>query len=491
MDQTCVLGLDLGTSALKAVVTTVDGQLLAQASEPLALSQPQPLHSEQHPHDWMLAANKAVLRLRGLLPGSRWRNICALGIAGQMHGAVLLDARGEVLRPAILWNDGRSQAQCDELESKEPASRTITGNRAMAGLTAPKLMWLAEHEPDCFARVAQVLLPKDYLVWRLTGEYSTDVSDAAGTLWLNLASRTWSDAMLDASGMRRSQLPPVHESADVIGTLAQSWTRHWALPDGIQVVAGAGDNAAAALGVGVVGAGEGLLSLGTSGVIFVATGAPQPHPARGLHAFCHAVPGRWHQMAVLLSAASALSWWSKLIGSTPEAATAALVQGEVRCNAPLFLPYLSGERTPHADPCAKASWLGLHSGVERDDMTYAVLEGVSFAMADALQVLNEAGTVPTRLLAVGGGARSGHWLQQLANVLGTTLEQPAEAEVGPALGAARLAVLGLGLPQHRVLKPPLLARIFTPWQEATELHAPRLARFRQAYAPLRALGPHC
>ena len=485
------IGLDLGTSGIKAVLLSADGLLLAEAVAPLTVSRPQPLWSEQAPADWLAAVNTAMAALRAQAEPALWAQVRALAVAGQMHGAVLLDAHGQVLRPAILWNDGRCQAQCAALEALEPATRQITANRAMAGFTAPKLMWVAQHEPQLFARVSQVLLPKDWLVYQLTGLYASEMSDAAGTLWLDVAQRRWSPQMLAASGMRPDQLPPLHEGPDAVGALLPGWCQAWGLLAPVQVAAGAGDNAGGALGVGVVNPGDALLSLGTSGVIFVATGGPQANPARGVHTFCHALPGTWHQMAVMLSASSALSWWCGITGTDPARLLAVLPQGGVRQAAPLFLPYLSGERTPHADPGACASFIGLTHGHSRDDLSYAVIEGVAFAFADGWAALQQtppgAGPRPQRLLAIGGGARSATWLQLLADVLQMPIDQPAGAEVGPALGAARLALLSLGLDRAVVLRPAQIAASFTPWPANVQILQSRLARYRAAYAPLRAL----
>ena len=481
------IGIDLGTSGVKAVLLAADGQLLAEATVPLTVSRPQPLWSEQSPSDWLAALNQAMAALRAQAGAAHWAGVRALAMAGQMHGAVLLDGAGRVLRPAILWNDGRSQAQCAELEAREPATRRITANRAMAGFTAPKLMWVAQHEPALFRQVATVLLPKDWLVLQLTGVRSSEMSDAAGTLWLDVAQRRWSPDMLAASGMRPEQMPALHEGCDVVGHLLPRWCAEWGLPADVQVAAGAGDNAGGAVGVGVVRTGDAFLSLGTSGVIFVATDGPQANPERGVHTFCHALPGAWHQMAVMLSASSALSWWCGITGREPAELLAGLAPGSVREAAPLFLPYLSGERTPHADPGSTGSFIGLTHAHDRDDLSYAVLEGVAFAFADGLAALQEAGSRPARLLAIGGGARSEAWLQLLADVLALPLDRPAGAEVGPALGAARLALLSLGLLRDAVVQPPPLARSFEPQAANASVLQARLARFREAYAPLRAL----
>lgn len=485
--EACVIGLDLGTSGVKAVLLAASGRLLAEAVTPLEVSRPQPLWSEQQPADWWAATDLAMLRLREAADPAHWQRVSALAVAGQMHGAVLLNAQSEVLRPAILWNDGRSQAQCAELEAREPATRRITANRAMAGFTAPKLMWVAQHEPEVFSQVAKVLLPKDWLVWKLAGVMSSDCSDAAGTLWLDVAKRAWSDPMLRASGMHLAQMPTLHEGPDVVGMLLKQWTQAWDLPADVRVAAGAGDNAAGAVGVGVVRPGEAFLSLGTSGVIFVATDGPQANPERGVHTFCHALPNTWHQMAVMLSASSALSWWCGITGTQPGELLAALKVGEVRDDAPLFLPYLSGERTPHADPGSTGGFLGLTHAHSRNDMSYAVLEGVAFAFADGMAALREAGSHPASLLAIGGGSRSDVWLQLLADVLQLPIRRPSGAEVGPALGAARLALMSLGLARDEVVTAPEIETSFKPDARREAVLASRAARFRAAYAPLRAL----
>ena len=490
--EACVIGLDLGTSAVKAVLLSSSGRLLAEAMIPLEVSRPQPLWSEQNPTDWWAATDAVMRRLRDAADPAEWQRVRALAVAGQMHGAVLLNAAGDVLRPAILWNDGRSQAQCAELEAREPASRRITANRAMAGFTAPKLMWVAQHEPPIFAQVAKVLLPKDWLVWQLTGVMSSDCSDAAGTLWLDVAERAWSPAMLSASGMHLAQIPELHEGPDVVGNVSEALCRTWGLPPDVSLAAGAGDNAAGAVGVGVVRPGEAFISLGTSGVIFVATDGPRANPLRGVHTFCHALPDTWHQMAVLLSASSALSWWCTVTGAAPADVLASLGEAEVHrdvsINAPLFLPYLSGERTPHADPGCTGSFHGLTHAHSRDHLSYAVIEGVAFAFADGMAALAEAGSKPSSLLAIGGGARSDLWLQLLADVLGVPIHRPAGAEVGPALGAARLALMSLGMARDDVVTAPGIERTFEPNPARASLLALRLARFRAAYAPLRALS---
>ncbi len=481
------IGIDLGTSGIKAVLLAADGTLLGEANVPLTVQRPKPLWSEQHPADWLKAVDAAVAQLREQAGAQAWSQVGALGAAGQMHGAVLLDRSGAVLRPAILWNDGRSQAQCEEIERREPATRRITANRAMAGFTAPKLLWVKQHEPEVFAKVAKVLLPKDWLVHQLVGALSSDCSDAAGTLWLDVAARRWSEPMLAVTGLGVQHMPDLHEGSDAVGRLLPEWTSRWGLPEGVRVAAGAGDQAGGAVGVGVVRPGDGFVSLGTSGVLFVATAGANANPERGVHTFCHAMPATWHQMAVMLSASASLSWWSGITGAEPGALLQGINAAAMREVAPLFLPYLSGERTPHADPAATGSFLGLTHAATRDALSYAVIEGVAFSFADGLQALQHAGTQPERLLAIGGGARSDLWLQLMADALGIAIERPAGAEVGPALGAARLALLASGALPAEVLRTPPVARRFEPDQAAGAALAPRLARYRAAYAPTRAL----
>jgi len=317
---------------------------------------------------------------------------------------------------------------------------------------------------------------------------SSDCSDAAGTLWLDVAGRRWSDAMLHASGLSLRHMPDLHEGSDLVGGLLPEWCLRWGLPKGVGVAAGAGDNAGGAVGVGITTPGDGFVSLGTSGVLFVATPDARANPERGVHTFCHALPGTWHQMAVMLSASASLSWWGGITGPEPGELLNGMDSAAERAVAPIFTPYLSGERTPHADPGATGSFLGLTHAATRRSLSYAVIEGVAFSFADGLQALREAGTEPKRLLAIGGGARSDTWLQLMADALGKAVERPAGAEVGPALGAARLALLALGLPAAEVLRTPPIARRFEPDAAAAAALAPRLQRYRDAYAPTRALS---
>jgi xylulokinase len=434
------LGIDLGTSAVKALLVDEQQRAVEQVSIPLAVQRPRPQWSEQDPEAWWRAAQGAIAALRDRRP-RQLAAVHAIGLAGQMHGAVLLDEHAHVLRPAILWNDGRSAEQCATLEARMPRSRTITGNLAMPGFTAPKLLWVAEHEPEIFRRIHKVLLPKDYLRLRLSGDYASDMSDAAGTLWLDVGQRAWSPAMLAATGFTEATMPQLFEGSAPTGTLHRGLAAAWGMPPDVVVAGGAGDNAAGAVGVGVIGPGQAFLSLGTSGVYFVAGAAFAPNPGGAVHAFCHCLPRTWHQMSVILSAASCVAWIAAACGAASEAALLGEIDASDRDPRVIFLPYLSGERTPHNDPHAKGVFFGLSHDTTRADLGRAVLEGVAFAFADAQDALLAAGTEIRQVAVIGGGARSLLWGRILASVLDRPLAYHGGGEIGPALGAARLARL--------------------------------------------------
>ncbi|GAB3246330.1 xylulokinase [Chitinimonas naiadis] len=440
------IGIDLGTSGLKAILLDRTGQVVASATAPLTVSRPHALWSEQDPADWWQACDVAMenlirqARTSGLDPAA----IEAIGLTGQMHGATVLDAAGLVLRPAILWNDGRAHAECAELEARVPAARQITGNLMMPGFTAPKLLWLARHEPDVFRRIAKVLLPKDYLRYRLSGDYASDMSDAAGTLWLDVARRDWSDALLDATGLSRSQMPRLYEGTAITGSLLPELAQRWGLGT-IPLVAGASDNAAGAIGVGIVNAGQAMLSLGTSGVYFAAADGYRSNPAGAVHSFCHALPETWHLMSVMLSAATCLDFTAGLTGYPDVAALLAdAEQAVVSDSTPFFLPYLSGERTPHNNPKASGGFFGLTATTGRAELARATLEGVGLGLLDGMDALEASGLTPQTITVIGGGSRSAYWVQMLADISGRTLIRRTGGEVGPALGAARLARLAMG-----------------------------------------------
>lgn len=481
-ERAIFLGIDIGTSGVKAVMTDEAGAVLAQSDAPLEVSLPQPLWSEQEPADWWAAASAAVLRL----PAAMRREIRGIGLAGQMHGATMLGEDDQPLRPAILWNDGRSSAECAELEIAEPASRQITGNLAMPGFTAPKLSWVRRHEPCIFDKIRTVLLPKDYIRLCMTGDKASDMSDSAGTLWLDVAARDWSDPMLFATGMDRSQMPRLYEGPEITGNLRAEVAALWGI-DRVPVVAGAGDNAAGAIGVGVIEDGQALISLGTSGVIFVATSSHRPNPDRAVHAFCHCLPAMWHQMSVHLSAASCIDWGARMTGLDVPAFLAAAKEAGPALGSELFLPYLSGERTPHNDPHVRGAVLGLDHGSGPGRLAAAILEGVAFSHADGIAALREAGTRVETLKVIGGGARSRYWGGILAAALDVRLEYLAGAEVGAAVGAAKLAMMGVtGARPEQACTAPGLEHLIEPDPALSEQLAPRLERFRRAYAAIRS-----
>ena len=485
------LGIDLGTSELKLVLLDRQHRLVASVGERLTVQRPAPLHSEQSPADWWDAMTRAMARLQAG-QAAALAQVRAIGLSGQMHGAVLMDAAGEVLRPAILWNDGRSGAECAELEAACPRLHAIAGNLAMPGFTAPKLLWVRRHEPEVFARTATVLLPKDWLRFMLTGERVGEMSDAAGTLWLDVAERRWSAEVLAACGLTEAQMPRLVEGSEASGTLRPELAARWGLPAGVIVAGGGGDNAASAVGIGAVRPGEGFVSLGTSGVIFLTSDRFRPNPASAMHAFCHALPGTWHQMSVMLSAANGLSWVTRLVGAASEGALleqVACLSPEQRERAPLFLPYLNGERTPHNNPHAQGSFFGLTNEHDAAALGWSVIEGVTFGLLDGWHALGVQPGEVAGLTLVGGGARSGLWAQLLADAIGVPMVTRHGGEAGGALGAARLAWLADGGTLDQVCPAPEIAATFSPDPAETARLAARHARFRALYRAVAGLFP--
>ena len=428
--MTQLVGLDVGTTGVKALALSPAGDVVARAEEAYELSTPQPGWAEQDPEDWWRAAKRALARLGG--------ETTAIGLSGQMHGLVVLDDRDRVLRPAILWNDQRTETECAEIEERVGLQRLIqlTGNRALTGFTAPKLLWLRRNEPATYAHIAHVLLPKDYVRLRLTGEHAIDVADASGTLLFDVARRRWSEEMLDVLELDPRWLPRALESPEISGTT----------DSGIPVAAGAGDQAAAALGVGVDRPGPVSVVLGTSGVVFAALPEFAADRQARVHAFCHAVPGGWHAMGVMLSAAGSLRWLRDALGSSHgyEELTTAAEAWPPGAEGLAFLPYLTGERTPHADPHARAAFTGITSRHDLAALVRAVLEGVAYGLRDSLELLRELGVDPRAGHASGGGARSELWLRILASVLGMPIRRTATDE-GSAYGAALLGGVAAGV----------------------------------------------
>jgi xylulokinase len=479
------LGIDIGTSGVKSVLVDDDQYIVAQATASLDVSRPHALWSEQNPEHWWRAVEDTII----ILNGDHAASIAAvrgIGLSGQMHGATVLGKADKPLRPAILWNDGRSEAECLELEQNVANSRAITGNLAMPGFTAPKLLWLKNHEPEIFSQIKKVLLPKDYVRLRLTGEYVSEMSDAAGTLWLDVAKRDWSKEMLNACDLGLEHMPFLVEGSEFAGTLKPELASKWGMNGAVTVAGGAGDNAAGAVGVGTVVPGKAFLSLGTSGVYFVANEKYSPNPEQAVHAFCHCLPGTWHQMSVILSAASCLSWVSELSGAQDETALLDEVEAAgLEKTGPIFLPYLSGERTPHNNPRALGVFFGMTHETDRAALGRAVLEGVAFAFADGQDALLSADASIESVSVIGGGARSRLWGRILASVLARPLIYHSDGEVGPAFGAARLGRLAVtGEAPQDVCSSPAIETIIEPEASLSTFYGERRGRFRRLYTAL-------
>ena len=459
-DPDCLIGLDVGTSGVKAVAISQAGRVVATAEEGYELSTPQPGWAEQDPEDWWRAAQSCLARL----PEG------PVGLSGQMHGLVVLDGGGSVLRPAILWNDQRTAAECAEIETRVGLERLIelTGNRALTGFTAPKLLWLRRHEPETYARIRHVLLPKDYVRFRLTGERMIDAADASGTLLFDVANRRWSADVLDALELPGEWLPPAHESTEI---------------------AGAGDQAAAALGVGIASPGPVSVVLGTSGVVFAALESYAADPEARVHVFCHAVPATWHAMGVMLSAAGSAAWVRRTLGVDFGVLDEEAARWEPGTEGLLFAPYLAGERTPHADPDARGAFTGLSLRHDRGALWRGTLEGVAYGLRDSLELLRALGVRAEVGRVSGGGARSALWLRIVAAVLGLPLEL-TESEEGSAYGAALLAGVRAGVFSDAAEAVARCVRVrdrVEPdpgWREAYELG---YARYRKLYPSLRPL----
>ncbi len=478
--MTAVIGVDVGTTGVKAIAISPDGEVIAKAEQAYPLSTPRPGWSEQDPEDWWRAAQAALQALAA----AGIADVRGIGLSGQMHGLVCLDERDRVLRPAMLWNDQRTGAECAEIEARIGPERLVelTGNRAQTGFTAPKILWLRRHEPDVYSRISRILLPKDYIRLRLTGEHAIDVSDASGTLLFDVANRRWSEEVTEALEIPRSWLPRALESPEISGRTAH----------GVPVAAGAGDQAAAALGVGADRPGPLSLVLGTSGVVFAALPSYAAEPQARVHVFCHAVPGTWHAMGVMLSAAGSLQWFrDTLAAGVPfDDLDAQAEQRAPGSDGLIFLPYLAGERTPHADPDARGAFIGLSLRHDRASMVRAVMEGVAYGLRDSLELLKALGVRAVDGRASGGGARSRLWLSILASTLGLPVAITS-VEEGSAFGAALLGGVAGGVfgDVHEAVEACVRVReLVEPqpaWQEA---YADGYQRFRALYPALRGLG---
>ncbi|SDH14701.1 xylulokinase [Alloyangia pacifica] len=479
------IGLDLGTSSVIGLLCEA-GVPRAEARRALTTTSPMPYASEQDPEDWWRAAREVLAELVAGLPEGERRSITAIGLSGQMHGAVLLDASDAVLRPAMLWNDGRAHAECSALREALPGIGTLAGVPPLPGFTAPKLLWLARHEPQVHARIAHALLPKDYLGYRLHGGYATDPSDAAGTLWFDQAQRCWSGELCAISATDPAWLPPVLDGTQEAGRILPELAAELGLSPKVRIVTGGGDAATGAVAVGAVEDGTGLISLGTSAQFLQAGTGYRPNPGAFVHAFAHTLPDRWYQMAAMLNGARPMAWFAGVAGVE----IGALLQEAAavpEARVPLFLPYLTGERSPHGDPHIRGGFFGLEDSTSRAAMMRAVVEAVAFCFADAVESFGAAAQGPAALPALGGGAQSDLLLQSVADASGLTLFRPEGATSGPSLGAAKLAALATGaLSRGDLAQRPDAREVFSPRAQASLQD--RLERWRALYRALKPLA---
>jgi len=479
------LGIDLGTSGLRALLVNENGTPIGSAESKYEVSNPERGWSEQSPTQWIAALDDALAKLSAGF--DEFKRVRGIGVSGHMHGATLLDASGDVLRPCILWNDTRSEKEAAALDGLDQV-REISANIVFPGFTAPKLLWVKNNEPEVFEKVDKVLLPAAYLNYHLTGDYVADMSDSAGTSWLDVGQRDWSDRLLDAGAMSKDQMPRLVEGSAPAGLLRRELCDRWGLGKGIVVCGGAGDNAAAACGIGALKEGDGFVSLGTSGVVLVARDRFSPAPETAVHTFCHAVPDQWYQMGVMLSATDCLNWLSRITETSPKDLTAALGTSLQAPSDVRFLPYLSGERTPHNDAQIRGGFSGLSTSTGRDDLTRAVLEGVSFGLRDSLEALKSTGAQVDSLTAIGGGSVSEYWLSLLATILGIPLNIPKGREFGAALGAARLAKIAVtNATPSDVIHAPETGAIVRPNLDHLAAFEDAYQGFKSAYSGFKAI----
>ncbi len=475
------LGIDIGTSAVKTVLIDVTGTVLSDASVGLSIQHPHAGWAEQAPDDWWQAVVKAVRSACADQPPPS-----AIGLSGQMHGAVLLDKTHKAIRPAILWNDSRAEADCNSLSNTHPHLAQLAGVRAMPGLTAPKLLWLSREEPNNFKAISHLLSAKDYIGLRLHGACITDPSDAAATWWFDQAQRDWAPALQTATASDPGWFPPILGGDEQAGQLSQSAAEQLGLPRGIPIATGAGDAVAGAIALGAVRDGDGFVSLGTSGQLFVVTDRYAAAPDQGLHSFAHTLPGLWYQMAAMLNGARPMQWFADMTGAPIETLLAE-AQDAPLPGTPICLPYLTGERTPHGDSKIRSAFIDLSNDTTRGQMMRAVIEAIAYSFADARAALEAARPMPCTLQAIGGGARSALLLQTMADVIGVTLNRSEDAAIGPAIGAAKLAAMCIGDLSVSDLHQPETRQEFRPDPEASARHESRLRRYRALYPALQSL----
>ena len=480
------IGIDLGTSGTKFLLVAANGEILAENTQSYGVCYPHSGWSEQSPELWYKAA---LTGLKKLLQGQDKSAVKGISFGGQMHGLVVLDKDDNVIRPCILWNDGRTEKQTkylNEVIGKEKLSE-YTGNIAFAGFTAPKILWIKENEPENFAKIAKIMLPKDYLAYKLSGSFCTDYSDASGMLLLDVKNRRWSQKMCDVCGISEQKLPKLYESYEVVGTLKKEIADELGLSEGVKIIAGAGDNAAAAVGTGVVGEGGCNISLGTSGTLFVSGEKYAEDKVNALHSFCHA-DGGWHLMGCILSAASCNAWWSdKILETNNYAKEQEGLEEYLGKNEVYFLPYLMGERSPHNDVNARGAFIGMRPDTTRKQMTLAVLEGVTFALRDCLEAAKKNGIEVKKTKLCGGGAKSPLWRKTVANVVNISVEIP-QTEQGPSYGGAMLAMVGCG--EYKTVKESVekivkVKETVYPDQKIAELYEKRYDVFKKLYPSLK------
>ncbi len=481
------LGVDIGTSSVKSILMGEDQRVLGSSSSPLEVDRQQPGWSEQNAQSWWLAVCNTIDLLTRNHP-ENMRQVRGIGLSGQMHGATLLDKQDKLLRPVILWNDTRSAIECEQIEREFPDSRAVSGNIAMAGFTAPKLAWIRKHEAKVFDRIAKVLLPKDYIRLRLSGEYVSEMSDASGTLWLDVKKRRWSDQLLAATGLTQAHMPNLIEGCEISGYLKENLRKRWGIRQKVVIAGGAGDNAASACAMGTISTGRAFVSLGTSGVLFAANDRFSPNTDSAVHAFCHALPAMWHQMGVILSASDSLQWLARIVSKTPAQLTANLGNKLISPSAITFLPYLGGERTPHNDPDIQGAMIGLRHAQDLNDLTQAVLEGVAYAFRDNHEALKQAGTDFETAFVVGGGGQSELWVKIIASVLNRSLQLPQSGETGAAFGAARLALCATdGADPLQVCSEPQIKKTIEPELSLVEHYQRGYERYRTLYPAIRSV----
>lgn len=465
---------------------TQEGEFLDSADYSYSLKSEISGFNEQNPRDWIDALKASIGELKNR-NAAAVASLQAIGIAGHMHGATLLDKNGEILHPCILWNDTRSYKQASILD-QDVKLQEITGNIIFPGFTAPKLLWIQENKPEIFEQVAKVLLPASYLGFYLTGDFFMDMSDAAGTSWLDVGNRCWSDYALNAGNMRSDQMPDLLEGSQIASSVSKFIADELGIPRGVSVVAGAGDNAAAACGVGIMQEGQGFVSLGTSGVLLTARDAYTPLAQSAVHTFCHAIPKTWYQMGVILSATDSLNWLSSVTGKSPIELSESLTQKINGPSSEKFYPYLSGERTPLNDAHIRGGFVGLSTNSNQTKLTQAVMEGVAFALLDCMEVLKKAGPCPDQLLAIGGGSHSRFWLETIAATLNKAIACPIDGEYGAAMGAARLAILGkTSEPVKNILSQPTIAETIEPRSDLTDLYCEAFTTYKKASFHLKSI----